>query len=335
MGLDYQQIGQRIAVRRRALGLRQTQVCERCDINSNYLSNIERARSIPSLEVFMRICAALDATPDEFLVGTARSEENETWRDVSELLRGLDGKRLELAKNFLCWLREQELEGRGRQAPPQARYLQFIHKEDTNWPYLQGMIQTDSEMNRMRPSSQTNSSLIPLQHLCKNTTHTRKAPAGRPGLFGAVRGSSRKKYRPLSGRALRYPGLSAPAEAARAHPGTWGFPPTAVMRRWSVFWTPMGSAWSSDRYSLWSFQDAKAKGELLRQRQIPIWMMEPLRGGRLAALSQEEDGAPLRGLRSGTGAAGTFFKGGGVAIRGVLGYHSPVAKAGIRSIRRR
>ena len=95
MGLDYQQIGQRIAVRRRALGLRQTQVCERCDINSNYLSNIERARSIPSLEVFMRICAALDATPDEFLVGTARSEENETWRDVSELLRGLDGKRLE------------------------------------------------------------------------------------------------------------------------------------------------------------------------------------------------------------------------------------------------
>ena len=100
MGLDYQQIGQRIAVRRRALGLRQTQVCERCDINSNYLSNIERARSIPSLEVFMRICAALDATPDEFLVGTARSEENETWRDVSELLRGLDGKRLELAKTF-------------------------------------------------------------------------------------------------------------------------------------------------------------------------------------------------------------------------------------------
>lgn len=47
-----------------------------------------------------RICAALDATPDAFLVGTARSEEDETWRDVSELLRGLDGKRLELAETF-------------------------------------------------------------------------------------------------------------------------------------------------------------------------------------------------------------------------------------------
>ena len=85
----------------------------------------------------------------------------------------------------------------------------------------------------------------------------------------------------------------------------------------------------------WDFQGARAKAEELNRRHIPIWVMEPLRGGRLAALSQEEDGAPLRGLRSGTGAAGTFFKGGGVAIRGVLGYHSPVAKAGIRSIRRR
>ena len=61
----------------------------------------------------------------------------------------------------------------------------------------------------------------------------------------------------------------------------------------------MGSAWSSDRYSLWSFQDAKAKGELLRQRQIPIWMMEPLRGGRLAALSQEKTAR----LCGGSGAA--------------------------------
>ena len=39
MGLDYRQIGQRIAARRRQLGLRQTQVCERCDINSNYNIN--------------------------------------------------------------------------------------------------------------------------------------------------------------------------------------------------------------------------------------------------------------------------------------------------------
>ena len=63
MAIDYHEVGQRIAARRRSLGLRQAQVCERCGINSSYLSNIERAVSIPSLEIFMRICDALDATP--------------------------------------------------------------------------------------------------------------------------------------------------------------------------------------------------------------------------------------------------------------------------------
>lgn len=46
----------------------------------------------------------------------------------------------------------------------------------------------------------------------------------------------------------------------------------------------------------WSFQDAKAKVELLREYMLPIWVMEPLRGGKLASLSKEEE-AVLQGLR--------------------------------------
>lgn len=38
-------------------------------------------------------------------------------------------------------------------------------------------------------------------------------------------------------------------------------------------------------YIDWSFQDAKAKVDLLNERQIPIWVMEPLRGGKLAELA--------------------------------------------------
>ena len=37
----------------------------------------------------------------------------------------------------------------------------------------------------------------------------------------------------------------------------------------------------------WTLQDAKAKVELLNARNIPIWVMEPLRGGRLANLPPE------------------------------------------------
>ena len=108
MHLDYTLIGQRIARRRKELGLKQAQVSERADISDKYLSCIERASSIPSLEVIMRLALALDTTPDEFLTGSIRYHEEE-WRNVAEGLRGMNHKQLSLARNFIEWLSEQEI----------------------------------------------------------------------------------------------------------------------------------------------------------------------------------------------------------------------------------
>ena len=49
-------------------------------------------------------------------------------------------------------------------------------------------------------------------------------------------------------------------------------------------------------YLDWKLQDAKAKVELLNEYHIPIWVMEPLRGGKLAELSAENE-AKLHALR--------------------------------------
>ena len=49
-------------------------------------------------------------------------------------------------------------------------------------------------------------------------------------------------------------------------------------------------------YLDWTFQDAKEKVELLRSYHIPVWVMEPLRGGRLASL-EEQYTEELRALR--------------------------------------
>ena len=49
-------------------------------------------------------------------------------------------------------------------------------------------------------------------------------------------------------------------------------------------------------YLDWNFQDAKGKVELLKQHNIPVWVMEPLRGGRLASLAETEE-AKLKTLR--------------------------------------
>ncbi len=46
----------------------------------------------------------------------------------------------------------------------------------------------------------------------------------------------------------------------------------------------------------WDFQNAKAKLELLRKRNIPIFVMEPVRGGKLAALEEEYE-KKLKALR--------------------------------------
>jgi len=49
-------------------------------------------------------------------------------------------------------------------------------------------------------------------------------------------------------------------------------------------------------YLDWTFQNGKEKVELLDQRNIPVWVMEPLRGGKLAKLLPEYE-ARLKELR--------------------------------------
>ena len=49
-------------------------------------------------------------------------------------------------------------------------------------------------------------------------------------------------------------------------------------------------------YLDWTFQGAKEKVELLKEWNIPVWVMEPLRGGKLAKLSAEDEKA-LKALR--------------------------------------
>ncbi len=46
----------------------------------------------------------------------------------------------------------------------------------------------------------------------------------------------------------------------------------------------------------WTLQDAKRKVELLNRRNIPIWVMEPVRGGKLCSLDEDYE-AQLKALR--------------------------------------
>lgn len=60
-------------------------------------------------------------------------------------------------------------------------------------------------------------------------------------------------------------------------------------------------------YLDWNFQDAKRKVELLREYNIPVWVMEPVRGGRLASLTKSDE-EKLKALRPGETAAAWAFR---------------------------
>ena len=49
-------------------------------------------------------------------------------------------------------------------------------------------------------------------------------------------------------------------------------------------------------YLDWTLQDAKGKYDLLTERGVPVWVMEPVRGGKLAKLSDADEGK-LKALR--------------------------------------
>ena len=57
----------------------------------------------------------------------------------------------------------------------------------------------------------------------------------------------------------------------------------------------------------WTLQDARAKVALLNERGIPVWVMEPVRGGRLCAL-KEQDEATLKALRPDEGIPAWGFR---------------------------
>jgi len=68
------EMGNRIAVRRKHLGISQNSLAERIDISKNHLSNIERGREKPSFDVLINLCNELRVTPDYLLMGSMHSQ---------------------------------------------------------------------------------------------------------------------------------------------------------------------------------------------------------------------------------------------------------------------
>ena len=86
MELNYKAIGKRIKVARIRMEITQEQLAEMAELSIVYISHIENSRSIPSLETLMKLCAALEITPNELLLGTSQNMTDYLQTEVQQKL---------------------------------------------------------------------------------------------------------------------------------------------------------------------------------------------------------------------------------------------------------
>ena len=99
--IDYSLLGERVAALRKKKGLTQSALAEKAEISNNYVSNIENNHSIPSLETLMKICAALDVTPNDLLLGVSTQSAAYSNNDIAHLLTQCSPKEKRYIKGFI------------------------------------------------------------------------------------------------------------------------------------------------------------------------------------------------------------------------------------------
>ena len=85
MLIDIQVLSERIRRLRHQRNLTQEQLAELADLSVVYVSNVECARRVPSLETLLTLCHVLKCTPDELLDGFYPARADSTPDDIKKL----------------------------------------------------------------------------------------------------------------------------------------------------------------------------------------------------------------------------------------------------------
>ncbi|HOA55132.1 MAG: helix-turn-helix transcriptional regulator [Acetivibrionales bacterium] len=111
MSIDYRSLGKRIAKRRKVLNLTQEDVAEATGLSNNFISNIENSYSIPSIDSLLKICEAIDTTPDYLLLGNiSYSDAEEDLRNrINRRLKLCNHKQLKLIERFVSWVIDENI----------------------------------------------------------------------------------------------------------------------------------------------------------------------------------------------------------------------------------
>lgn len=108
MDINYKKFGTRVKIAREQKGLTQEQLAEKIDMTNNYISNIERNRSIPSISTLVRICNSLDVTPDYLLLDSIYESKEYIIDEIAKKLKYCNPKNLRLISGFISLLIDEQ-----------------------------------------------------------------------------------------------------------------------------------------------------------------------------------------------------------------------------------
>ncbi len=83
--LNYKLIGIRLRSIRKKRGYTQEQVAERANISPQHYSGVETGGAKVSLPALVRLCNALDATPDDVLTDSVNCPTHRLSKDIEEV----------------------------------------------------------------------------------------------------------------------------------------------------------------------------------------------------------------------------------------------------------
>lgn len=110
--MDFILLGKRIRDERLLLRLTIEQLAERIDKSGNFVGQIERGKSKPSIETLVDLANAMGTTVDSLLHDNIKINENDTAREIYTLLHSIDDRGqqfiLDIVKRHVYYYKPQQ-----------------------------------------------------------------------------------------------------------------------------------------------------------------------------------------------------------------------------------
>ena len=98
--LNLKEIGNRIKKYRKQKGFTQAQLAEIIDISTIHMSHLETGSVAMSLECMIKVCNALEVSPDDLLIGEFELNNNATIKQLAEITKNLSSDENKLLIDF-------------------------------------------------------------------------------------------------------------------------------------------------------------------------------------------------------------------------------------------